>query len=176
MRVVLFSGGRGSEALASTLVANPRVDLTVAINGYDDGASTGEVRRFLGDAVGPSDFRKNAARLLRTASGPLIDLLDLRLPESANASITGASLAAAIRTALPGEPGLEPLRAAAAAVSETSRGEIAARLDRFARELDASAKPFRFGDCSLGNLVFAGRGPVAVDARVSDSSQYAEVP
>ena len=35
----------------------------MAINGYDDGASTGEVRRFLGDALGPSDFRKNASRL-----------------------------------------------------------------------------------------------------------------
>ena len=65
LRVVLFSGGRGSGALTTQLVSNPRVDLVVAINGYDDGASTGEVRRFLGDALGPSDFRKNASRLAR---------------------------------------------------------------------------------------------------------------
>src|SRR5687767_7527501 len=63
LRVVLFSGGRGSGALATTLVRTPGVSLTVAINGYDDGASTGEVRRLLGDALGPSDFRKNASRL-----------------------------------------------------------------------------------------------------------------
>ena len=62
LRVVLFSGGRGSGALTSALVATPGVKLTIAINGYDDGASTGEVRRFLGDALGPSDFRKNASR------------------------------------------------------------------------------------------------------------------
>jgi hypothetical protein len=49
--VVLFSGGRGSGALTTQLVAKPRVALTVAINGYDDGASTGEVRRFLGDIL-----------------------------------------------------------------------------------------------------------------------------
>ena len=63
VRVVLFSGGRGSGALATTLIRTPGVVLTIAINGYDDGASTGEVRRFLGDALGPSDFRKNASRL-----------------------------------------------------------------------------------------------------------------
>ena len=60
---MLFSGGRGSGALARQLVARPGVSLTVAINGYDDGASTGAVRRFLGDSLGPSDFRKNASRL-----------------------------------------------------------------------------------------------------------------
>ena len=38
LRVVLFSGGRGSSALATTLVRTPGVVLTVAINGYDDGA------------------------------------------------------------------------------------------------------------------------------------------
>ena len=84
LNVVLFSGGRGSGALTRQLVTRSGVSLTVAINGYDDGASTGEVRRFLGDSLGPSDFRKNASRLaaeLRTASPALIELLDARLPE-----------------------------------------------------------------------------------------------
>jgi 2-phospho-L-lactate transferase/gluconeogenesis factor (CofD/UPF0052 family) len=63
LSVVLFSGGRGSGALTRQLVARPGVSLTVAINGYDDGASTGEVRRFLGDSLGPSYFRKIASRL-----------------------------------------------------------------------------------------------------------------
>ena len=50
LNVVLFSGGRGSGVLSRLLASNPSIRLTVAINGYDDGASTGEVRRFL---VGP---------------------------------------------------------------------------------------------------------------------------
>ena len=85
LRVVLFSGGRGSGALASTLVKMPDVLLTVAINGYDDGASTGEVRRFLGDALGPSDFRKNSSRLateLGTCPPALVRILDRRLPDA----------------------------------------------------------------------------------------------
>jgi len=42
VRVVLFSGGRGSGALTRQLLGDRRVQLTIAINGYDDGASTGE--------------------------------------------------------------------------------------------------------------------------------------
>src|SRR5215208_5160940 len=83
LRVVLFSGGRGSSVLSKELVRDRRIKLTVAINGYDDGASTGEVRRFLGDALGPSDFRKNASRLaseLGTADAGLVAMLDQRLP------------------------------------------------------------------------------------------------
>jgi 2-phospho-L-lactate transferase/gluconeogenesis factor (CofD/UPF0052 family) len=86
LEVILFSGGRGSGALTRQLVRTPHVALTIAINGYDDGASTGEVRRFLGDCLGPSDFRKTASRLateLDTCPPALIDLLDSRLPADA---------------------------------------------------------------------------------------------
>src|SRR3954453_19113631 len=81
--VVVFSGGRGSSVLSTELLTHPDIDLTLAINSYDDGMSTGEVRRFLGDALGPSDFRKNAshlARALGTCPVETIELLDRRLP------------------------------------------------------------------------------------------------
>src|SRR3954452_5424356 len=83
LRIVIFSGGRGSTVLSKELLADSRIALTLAINGYDDGLSTGEIRRFLGDALGPSDFRKNAnhlARVLRTCADATIELLDRRLP------------------------------------------------------------------------------------------------
>ena len=138
LRVVLFSGGRGSGALSKQLVGSPRIQLTLAINGYDDGASTGEVRRFLGDSLGPSDFRKNASRLaaeLGSCSPALIAALDARLPQ-------GIAREAAVAS----------LRSAAAAAAP----QAAARLDAFLRELIASDRAFDFGDCSVGNLVFAG--------------------
>src|SRR3954447_23046843 len=105
-RVVLFSGGRGSGVLSKQLLRDPRIQLTVAINGYDDGASTGEVRRFLGDSLGPSDFRKNASRLageLHTCGSDLIELLDARLP-------AGISPAAAVArlTDIAGAPAHDP--------------------------------------------------------------------
>ena len=81
--VVLFSGGRGSDVLSRQLIGRSDVALTIAINGYDDGASTGEVRRFLGDSLGPSDFRKNASRVARqtrSCAEGMIEVLDTRLP------------------------------------------------------------------------------------------------
>lgn len=157
VRVVLFTGGRGSSVLSSELIKSPRIALTLAINGYDDGLSTGEVRRFLGDALGPSDFRKNASRLavkLRTCAPGLVAILDLRFP-------SGYRLAEAIacfqllRVPLPPSDDFQATMAGlAAGLDPAVREAVASRLDRF--ELEARSRPFSFGDCSIGNLVFAG--------------------
>jgi 2-phospho-L-lactate transferase/gluconeogenesis factor (CofD/UPF0052 family) len=150
LRVVLFSGGRGSGALASTLVRMPDVLLTVAINGYDDGASTGEVRRFLGDALGPSDFRKNSSRLateLGTCPPALVRLLDRRLPDAHPRDALDL-MVAAIEGDAAGDPDVRELPAAA-------RAALGARLTRFLKAL-AEPGTFDFADCSVGNLIFAG--------------------
>lgn len=135
--VVLFSGGRGSGALTKQLVRNPHITLTVAINGYDDGASTGEVRRFLGDSLGPSDFRKNASRLaleLGRCSPVLVEMLDARLSDG----LTAPAAVAEVRRCAAREPA------------------AAERIEAFVRELETTRRPFNFNDCSVGNLVFAG--------------------
>jgi len=124
--------------------------LTVAINGYDDGACTGEVRRFLGDALGPSDFRKNASRLateLATCPPSLISLLDRRLPNDASA----AMVQALVDDLQLGSPQDSTLRA----IPHGGRQAVAGRLARFGEEL-GTGRPFSFRDCSVGNLVFAG--------------------
>jgi 2-phospho-L-lactate transferase/gluconeogenesis factor (CofD/UPF0052 family) len=151
LRVVLFSGGRGSGALTTALVAMPGVDLTLAINGYDDGASTGEVRRALGDSLGPSDFRKNAARLaaaLGTCPGALVRLLDRRLPDGS----TPADVAALVTDLACGNPGDFEL----GSIPASTRGRLGQCLRAFLDELDRTRRPFRFDDCAVGNLVFAG--------------------
>ena len=156
---MLFSGGRGSGALTTQLATNPRISLTLAINGYDDGASTGEVRRFLGDSLGPSDFRKNAsrlARLLHSVPDACVDLLDQRLPDTLTERSTAAWLANAVGGKDSSDPRLAAVRTAAAGVPDAIRASIAERLDRFAGELELRDTPFTFADCSIGNLVFAG--------------------
>jgi 2-phospho-L-lactate transferase/gluconeogenesis factor (CofD/UPF0052 family) len=160
LRVVLFSGGRGSGALTEQLVAHPRIALTIAINGYDDGASTGEVRRFLGDSLGPSDFRKNAARLARlfgTRPTELIQLLDLRVDVPGASAPAAAQLEAAVKGAVaPAGGSLEQAARLASALPSPLRDLVADRLARFAQEVAASAAPFPFRDCAIGNVVFAG--------------------
>lgn len=160
VHVVLFSGGRGSSVLSQQLIRHPRVKLTIAINGYDDGASTGEVRRFLGDCLGPSDFRKNASRLateLQTADPELVALLDLRLPEGCSPSqgieaihlLTGESNT-------PSSEWLTNLASKASMLKEADRRPFALALSLFEAELGRSAYGFDFSDCALGNIVFAG--------------------
>jgi 2-phospho-L-lactate transferase/gluconeogenesis factor (CofD/UPF0052 family) len=135
LSVVVFSGGRGSSVLSRELIGRRDVRLTLAINGYDDGMSTGEVRRFLGDSLGPSDFRKNASLLARTlgnGDAALVDLLDVRLPD-------GVSRDAALDR-----------------LHQIDHPGVRERLDAFEGELRRTGKPFDFADCSVGNLVFAG--------------------
>lgn len=156
---MLFSGGRGSGALTTQLVSNPRVDLVVAINGYDDGASTGEVRRFLGDALGPSDFRKNASRLARvlaTAPPPLVDLLDLRLSDDLHDASTASRLAHVVASGETDDPRLEAIARLSTTLEAPPRRLLQQRLACFAGELARGERPFRFADTSVGNLVFAG--------------------
>jgi len=133
---VVFSGGRGSGALVRQLVSRPGVSLTLAINGYDDGASTGEVRRFLRDSLGPSDFRKNASRLARelgTADPELIEALDQRLPQAVTVRGALDQLADVARRG----PAVDAC--------------VTAFLDEYRRH-----GGFAFADCSVGNIVFAG--------------------
>src|SRR5690606_19348765 len=126
------------------LLARKDVSLTLIVNGYDDGASTGAVRRFLGDSLGPSDFRKNASRVASatsTATPALVDLLDRRLPVEPAAARAAFDAIVADGGA---SAGLNPADAAG----------VRQRLEAFLAV--PGAHDFPFTDCAVGNLVFAG--------------------
>ena len=69
MRIVIIGGGRGTRSLLEatwTCAAAGELEvssITMLLNAYDNGASTGEVRRLFG-ILGPSDPRKNLQVLL----------------------------------------------------------------------------------------------------------------
>ena len=159
VRAVVFSGGRGSGALVRLLAANPNVDLTVAINGYDDGKSTGEVRRYLGNCLGPSDFRKNASTIAATRKScpaALVELLDHRLPEPCSRE----DALAALRSIEPDAPvvgaAAKGVAALAAQLPSETRADLREALAAFERDLATGRDRFNFTDCAVGNLVFAG--------------------
>jgi 2-phospho-L-lactate transferase/gluconeogenesis factor (CofD/UPF0052 family) len=160
VNVVLFSGGRGSTVLSKQLINNPRISLTLAVNGYDDGASTGEVRRFLGDSLGPSDFRKNASRMaleLQSCDIGLIELLDLRFPDGCGVeqAMTALQIMAGNSTASDWDY-LGVLERLMSGIDEKTKQALAKKVLSFERERITTGRPFSFSDCSLGNLVFAG--------------------
>lgn len=160
IKVVLFSGGSGSDVLSREFLGHPGVALTLAVNGYDDGASTGELRRFFGDMLGPSDFRKNAARMAR-ALGTLpdsgIDLLELRLPAPCTREEALGCLQAVRELSLPaGSEFQRHVQSLATALDPEPRTAIAAALDAFERHFNDAGRPFEWSNCSIGNLALAG--------------------
>src|SRR5512141_1261621 len=83
INVVLFSGGSGTQSITAALQKHPQISLKILINAYDDGHSTGRLRRFLPGMLGPSDVRKNINRLMATVERgqkSLKFLSDHRLP------------------------------------------------------------------------------------------------
>ncbi|NKB75731.1 MAG: hypothetical protein GKR96_01500 [Gammaproteobacteria bacterium] len=160
VNVVLFSGGRGSSVLTKQLLHHSSVNLSLIINGYDDGLSTGEVRRFLGDCLGPSDFRKNASRVAiekRSCEQGLIELLDLRLPVTVNDELVAAILG--LLTAKPVENAtvfFDSFSRLHDSLRNESKNLLVERMQAFCDELENQQEGFDFSDCSIGNLVFAG--------------------
>ena len=160
VNVVLFSGGRGSSVLTRQLLRHPEVNLSLIINGYDDGLSTGEVRRFLGDCLGPSDFRKNASRVateLASCEAALITLLDLRFPVEISESLIEATLSRLCAKPAQNEtPFFADVEKLLSDFSPDSVERIRQRMEAFSTALEESEDGFDFSDCSIGNLVFAG--------------------
>ena len=65
LNVVLFNGGRGASTIINSLKKQTNIKITSVINAYDDGKSTGEIRRVF-DMLGPSDIRKVQSLLLNS--------------------------------------------------------------------------------------------------------------
>ncbi|MEV0197101.1 2-phospho-L-lactate transferase CofD family protein [Nonomuraea sp. NPDC050691] len=153
IEVAMFSGGRGGASIARHLLRTPGVGLSLLINGYDNGMSTGALRRYLPGMLGPSDFRKNLLLHL-DGSDPrdaaLIAVLEYRFP----AGSTPRDLDELIDALTP--PGRPHAHPGFAALPRRARTAIVRDLIAFRRRLDADPSGFDLADCALGNLVFAG--------------------
>ena len=57
LNIVILNGGRGASTIIPALISRQRLHVTSIVNAYDDGKSTGAIRRFFG-MLGPSDIRK----------------------------------------------------------------------------------------------------------------------
>ncbi len=83
IRVVVFCGGRGSSSLIRELTRWSNVKLTLLINAYDDGLSTGELRKIIPGMLGPSDVRKTVSNFIDLYSNSqyaVLDFLNYRFP------------------------------------------------------------------------------------------------
>lgn len=156
-RIVLFCGGRGSASIIRALLDHVECRLTLLVNGFDDGRSTGLVRRLVPGMLGPSDFRKNLVTVLDASSSAeraLGELFELRL---------------GVAVPLHGSQGLQgfvdhgdprrlvdPLGALVSRVESTVRSTLRAYLRRALERLRSVGPRLSEDQVAIGNLVFAG--------------------
>lgn len=160
INVVLFSGGSGTHSITQALLRHPQIRLRILINAYDDGHSTGRLRRFIPSMLGPSDVRKNINRLMPSTErcyAALKFLSDYRLPvrcSRADALALIANFISGDCAALPA-----PLRTHFGKLTVEQATGFRSLLETFVayfHEQEAMGLTFDFTDCALGNLLFAG--------------------
>ena len=87
INVLLFSGGRGTSNIIKFLSQHELYNLSIVVNGYDDGLSTGAIRKIFKGILGPSDFRKTIgtfAKYSKHYGSSLSNLLEYRISDDDN--------------------------------------------------------------------------------------------
>ena len=160
LNVVMFSGGRGTATICNALVNHPQIALTILVNAYDDGLSTGRLRQFIPGMLGPSDVRKNVSRLIAEkdlSDRALREILEYRLQDSTSRDQGCALLRASFESPedIP-DPFLQrrfvELRMAQALAIQVALHHFL----EYVIACENEGRAFDFSDCSFGNLVFAG--------------------
>jgi 2-phospho-L-lactate transferase/gluconeogenesis factor (CofD/UPF0052 family) len=159
INVVLFSGGSGTKSITEAVIHHPQIALKILINAYDDGHSTGRLRRFIPGMLGPSDVRKNINRLMpleERSQRALRAISDYRLP----VGIPRADALATVERVVAGDAGgLGPVseqydRLTVGQVRQM--GRFLSTFVAYLRAQEAADSTFDFTDCAIGNLLFAG--------------------
>jgi 2-phospho-L-lactate transferase/gluconeogenesis factor (CofD/UPF0052 family) len=160
LRVVLFSGGSGTKTITEHFARHPQISLSILINCYDDGHSTGRLRAFIPGMLGPSDVRKNINNLMPVSERcyqALRSLSDRRLAVGATFVDSAQLLENFAHLDFPSLPpewraDFEQLTL----LQATGFARYCAEFHRYLMQQAAAGNHFDFTDCALGNLVFAG--------------------
>jgi len=170
LNVVIINGGRGAATLIPALLRQQGLNVTSVVNAYDDGKSTGEIRRFFG-MLGPSDIRK-VQELLLPENDPdhavHLNLFRYRYP---NASDRDSILAALQAFAAGAAPDLVGLHFSNDKVNKALRCFVREFLNGLAGIEKARGEQFDFGDCSVMNCIFAGAF-LTFDRNIETATRY----
>jgi 2-phospho-L-lactate transferase/gluconeogenesis factor (CofD/UPF0052 family) len=157
LRAALFCGGRGSASITRALLSHSDVRLSLIINGFDNGQSTGVVRKLIPGLLGPSDFRKNLACVLHPRvpqQMALRRLIETRLTSRQQLFGTDGLLGFVSH----GDPARlrPPLSQSLASLDIPCRECVREHLHRFFAYVAGNERALACGDISVGNLLFAG--------------------
>ena len=153
LHICVFGGGRGTNTITKSLLGYPSVQVTVVINAYDDGLSTGRLRDFIPGMLGPSDVRKNLTNALETGSESekiLAKILEYRIDKNLNDNQVERSIREFPENA-------DSMDIASWQDAKFSSIKFIRKyLDIFLKYYDQNDKNYDLRDSALGNLVFAG--------------------
>jgi 2-phospho-L-lactate transferase/gluconeogenesis factor (CofD/UPF0052 family) len=155
LNVVTLNGGRGAATLIPALLARQGLYVTSVVNAYDDGKSTGEIRRYF-TMLGPSDIRKVQELMLPPNDPDFVSNLQLFKYRFPIDCIHDDAVAALGAFADGGSIDL----AGARFESEKTRLSLRALISEFLTGLGPIERvfgaPFSFSDCAIMNCVYVG--------------------
>jgi 2-phospho-L-lactate transferase/gluconeogenesis factor (CofD/UPF0052 family) len=155
LNVVILNGGRGASTIIPSLLERQRLHVTSVVNAYDDGKSTGVIRRFFG-MLGPSDIRK-VQELMLPKDDPdhenYVTLFQYRFPLDCNRK----DVLEQLKLFLDSESmELVGIRLNNIRVREKLKSFLAEFLTGLNTIEKARQEHFDFTDCSIMNCLYAG--------------------
>ncbi|MBF0330727.1 MAG: YvcK family protein [Candidatus Omnitrophica bacterium] len=152
--MTVFSGGTGSNRLTEALLRKGAVNLTLLLNAYDDGKSTGDIRRNF-DVLGPSDIAKNLVVLLKGKHPALAEFLDHRFPKDADANTLRLNVFALASGAGTGEIN-QLFQGLDVQTQEILKKYFSAFIEQIHAWERENKKIYNFKDYGVRNMVFLG--------------------
>jgi 2-phospho-L-lactate transferase/gluconeogenesis factor (CofD/UPF0052 family) len=149
MNIVLFCGGRGSTALIKEIARWPGVNLTLIVNAYDDGLSTGAIRRSIPGFLGPSDFRKNLVSTLLQSGERHLEIAQIMEHRLRLNTVSAGSFQDIVNS----DDGLKQIWNS---FNDPRKKNLEFYISTFMKYLATSETSFDFEDCAVGNIIYAG--------------------
>ena len=155
LNVVILNGGRGASTIIPSLLARQRLHVTSVVNAYDDGKSTGVIRRFFG-MLGPSDIRK-VQELMLPKDDPdhenYVTLFQYRFPLDCNREDVLEQLKLFLDSESMELVGIHLNNIRVREKLKSFLAEFLAGLNTIEK---ARQEEFDFADCSIMNCLYAG--------------------
>jgi len=154
INVVVLNGGRGASSLIPELLNIDGLNVTSIVNAYDDGKSTGEIRRFF-DMLGPSDLRKVQELMLPVDSdySENLKLFNYRFPEKVDREYCINEIELFIYGK---KENLLDINIKNSKVKKFLKIFLSEFLDSLNIEEKIKNVHFNFSDCSIMNCIYAG--------------------
>ena len=155
LNLVIFNGGRGAAAVIPALLAKQGLNVISVVNAYDDGKSTGEIRKFFG-MLGPSDIRKVQELMLPVDDPDHLaskHLFQYRFPPSCKRDEVITHLNRFVEGA---QVELVGITLGSANLHSALRVFIREFLRSLNTIEQVNSQRFNFADCSIMNCIYAG--------------------